>query len=130
MTLDKRVEKSPLVYRRRSDREFITFTLPFSAILFTGMHHRIGKEPFFLWLLNAYDDSVSGVCCSTAVPAWGGDILTRSGVRLGIICTYIYIYLSILILCIICMLNYKYCSHTLSPSRILGRSLTGAVCHA
>lgn len=39
--------------------------------------------------LNAYDDSVSGVCCSTAVPARGGDILTRSGVRLGIICTYI-----------------------------------------
>lgn len=40
-------------------------------------------------MLNAYDDSVSGVCCSTAVPARGGDILTRSGVRLGIICTYI-----------------------------------------
>ena len=38
---------------------------------------------------NADDDSVSGVCCSTAVPARGGDILTRSGVRLGIICTYI-----------------------------------------
>lgn len=48
---------------------------------------------FFPWLLNAYDDSVSGVCCSTAVPARGGDILTRSGVRLGIICTYIHIYI-------------------------------------
>ena len=44
---------------------------------------------FTLKMPNADDDSVSGVCCSTAVPARGGDILTRSGVRLGIICTYI-----------------------------------------
>lgn len=55
----------------------------------------IGSVKYFLfyYLLNAYDDSVSGVCCSTAVPARGGNILTRNGVRLGILfCTYIYIY--------------------------------------
>lgn len=57
------------------------------CIHFTFRHASPFGESYSL--MNAYDDSVSGVCCSTAVPARGGDILTRSGVRLGIICTYI-----------------------------------------